>query len=97
MPTYITLGKWTKQGIQKVKESPSRLDDFKKLVQASGGMVKGVYMVMGPYDLVLVTEAPDDEALARNALAAASKGNVVTETFRAFTEEEYRKIISELP
>ena len=97
MPTYITLGKWTKQGIQKIKESPARLDEFKKAVQALGGTVKGFYMVMGQYDILLVIEAPDDAALAKTALATASKGSVVTETFRAFTEQEYRKIISELP
>jgi uncharacterized protein with GYD domain len=97
MPAYITLAKWTQQGIQKIKESPDRLDAFKKIVEASGGKVKAFYMVMGQYDMVLVLEAPEDAAVAGSALATASKGSVVTETFRAFTEEEYRKIIGGLP
>jgi uncharacterized protein with GYD domain len=97
MPTYITLGKWTQQGIEKVKESPARLDAFKKLVKSLGGMVKGFYMVTGHYDMVLITEAPDDAAVAKIALATASKGSVITETLHAFTEEEYRKIIAALP
>jgi uncharacterized protein with GYD domain len=97
MPTYITLAKWTQQGIQNIKESPERLDAFKKFVEATGGQVKDFYMVMGKYDMVLVIEAPEDAAVAKNALATSSKGSVVTETFRAFTEEEYRKIVSELP
>ncbi len=97
MPTYITLGKWTQEGIQKVKESPARLDAFKKLVQASGGTVKGFYLVTGQYDLIVISEAPDDTAMARTALATGSKGFITTETSRAFTEEEYRKIIAALP
>jgi len=40
MPTYITLAKWTQQGIQNIKESPKRLDAFKKFVEATGGKVK---------------------------------------------------------
>ena len=97
MPTYITMGKWTQEGIQKIKEGPARLDAFKKLAQSSGGAVKGFYMVTGQYDFVLISEAPDDSAMAKAALATAAKGFVTTEPCRAFTEEEYRKIVGGLP
>jgi uncharacterized protein with GYD domain len=97
MPTYITLAKWTQTGVEQVKDSPARLDAFKKLVQSAGGTVKGFYMVAGRYDMVLILEAPDAAAVAKVALATASKGSVSTETLLAFTEEEYRKIISGLP
>jgi len=97
MPTYITLGKWTQQGIEKVKESPARLDAFKQLVKNAGGHVTAFYMVTGQYDIVVVSDAPNDDAMAKVALATASKGGVKTETLRAFTEEEYRKIIAGLP
>jgi len=97
MPTYITLARWTQQGIEKVKESPARLDAFKKLVKSAGGEVKGFYMVAGQYDIVTITEAPNDDVVARIALATGSKGGLKTETLRAFTEDEYRKIIAALP
>jgi uncharacterized protein with GYD domain len=97
MSTYITLAKWTQKGVEKVKDSPARLDAFKKLVQSVGGTIKGFYMVTGRYDMVLITEAPDAAAMAKVALATASKGSVSTETLLAFTEEEYRKIIGALP
>ena len=97
MPTYITLGRWTQQGIEKVKESPARLDAFKQLVKSAGGEVKAFYMVTGQYDMVIVTEAPNDEVVAKTLLAVTSKGGVRTETLRAFTEGEYRKIIAGLP
>ena len=97
MPTYITLGKWTQKGFEKVKESAVRLDAFKKVIQSSGGKLKDFYMVMGQYDMVIITEAPDDESVAKTMLTSGSKGNVSTMTFRAFTEEEYRKIMAALP
>ena len=96
MPTYITLARWTQQGIEKVKESPARLDAFKQLVKSAGGEVKAFYMVTGQYDMLTVTEAPSDDVVAKATLAAASKGGVRTETLRAFTEDEYRKIIAAL-
>jgi uncharacterized protein with GYD domain len=91
------MARWTQQGIEKIKESPARLNAFKQLVESGGGAVKGFYMVTGQYDMVVVTEAPNDEVVAKVALAMASKGGVRTETLRAFTEDEYRKIIAALP
>jgi uncharacterized protein with GYD domain len=97
MPTYIVLARWTQQGIEKIKESPARLDAFKQLVKSVGGTVKGFYMVTGQYDMVIVCEAPNDDAIAKVALVTGSKGSVRSETLRAFAEDEYRKIIAALP
>ncbi len=46
--------------------------------------------------MVIISEAPNDEAMAKTALAAASKGGVKTGTLRVFTEDEYRKIVGDL-
>jgi uncharacterized protein with GYD domain len=96
VPTYIALARWTNQGLQKIQESPSRLDAARKAFEAAGIKLKEFYMVMGQYDTVIVVEAPDDTTLAKATLALASKGNLQTETLRAFTEDEYRKIVSGL-
>ena len=94
MPTYIALVRWTNQGLQNVKQSPSRLDAGRKAFEAAGAKLKDFYMVMGQYDMLLVAEAPDDATIAKATLGLSSKGNVQTETLRAFTEDEYRKILS---
>ena len=52
---------------------------------------------MGQYDFVIVTEAPNDEAVASLVIATGMQGNIRTETMRAFTEDEYRKIVASLP
>ena len=97
MPTYIMLLNWTEQGVSKVKESPSRLDAFKQALGQAGGSLKGFYLVTGRYDMVAVVEVPDEETAARLALTTGSKGSTRTETLRAFTEDEYRRIIGGLP
>jgi len=97
MATYIVLLNYTQQGIQKIKESPARLEAAKKAFRAMGAELKQWYLVMGRYDAVVIAEAPNDETVAKLALATGALGAVRTETLRAFTEEEYRKIIAALP
>jgi uncharacterized protein with GYD domain len=96
MPSYIALLKWTQQGAANVKESPSRLDAGRKAFKKLGVKLKDTYLTMGRCDLVCVIEAPDDETFARAILSLASQGNVQTETLKAFSESEYRKIIAEI-
>ncbi len=97
MPTYITLLRYTQQGIEKIKDGPTRLEAAKQSVRALGGEIKAFYLVMGQYDAVVISEAPDDETATRFALATGARGFVRSETFRAYTEDEYRRIIAALP
>jgi uncharacterized protein with GYD domain len=54
-------------------------------------------MTTGRYDMVIVCEAPDETAVAKAVLSVASMGSITTETVRAFSEDEYRKIMTSLP
>jgi uncharacterized protein with GYD domain len=91
MTTYIVL---LQQGMQKIKESPARLDAAKKAFKAMGAELKEWYLVMGQYDAIVIAEAPNDKIAAKIALSVGAKGDIRTETLRAFTEEEYREIIA---
>lgn len=97
MATYVSLLRFTDQGIRTIKDSPKRLDAAKKAFQGSGGELKQFFLLMGHYDMLIVSEAPDDETAGKIALALGSLGNVRTESFRAFTEAEYRKLIGNIP
>ena len=92
MPTYIALLKWTREGIGNVKDSPSRLDSGREEFAKIGVKIKDTYLTMGRYDLVCLIEAPDDETFATAMLSLGRLGNVQTETLKAFTEDQYRKI-----
>ncbi len=97
MPTYMTLIRYTKQGIESIKDSPARLDTAKDLFKSLGAEIKSFYLTMGRYDVMVISEAPDDETTTKLAMTIGSTGAIRTETFRIFTEDEYRKLISELP
>jgi uncharacterized protein with GYD domain len=96
MPTYIMMSKWTPQGLQNIKQSPTRLDAGRKAYEALGVKMTSFFMTIGQYDMVAIVEAPDDATLAKAILATASQGSLTTETCRAFPENEYRQIITGL-
>jgi uncharacterized protein with GYD domain len=96
MSHFITLIRYTQQGAAKIKESPARLDAAKKAAEKAGGKIHAWYLTMGKYDAVIISEFPNDEASAKFMLATGSLGNVTTQTLKAFTEDEYRKIIASL-
>lgn len=97
MSIYISLIKYTAQGAIKVKESPDRLALVRQAAQSMGGHIKEWYLTFGQYDAVAVIEAPNEETVAQILLALAVAGNVQTETFRAFTEDESRILLARLP
>ena len=97
MPTYVTLISYTQRGVENMKESPARLDAAKEVYQSMGAEIKAFYLAMGRYDAVVISEGPDDETAAKLALTIGAAGAVRTETMRVFNEDEYRKLISELP
>lgn len=97
MPTYVTLIRYTEQGIKAFKDLPSRLEETRKAGEAVGAKLVAFYLTMGQYDAVVVSEAPDDETVATLALAAGGRGNVRTETLRAFTEDEAKKLAAAVP
>ena len=96
MPTYISLIKFTHQGVTSIKQGPSRLDTGKETLKAFGSELKAFYLTMGQYDAVIISEFPNDEANARFCLSVGVLGNVTTETLRAFTDGEYRNIVGAL-
>ena len=97
MATFITLLNFTQKGVENIKDGPTRLDQAKKMFSSKGAEIKEFYLVMGQYDAVVITEEPDDSTAAGIRLAVAALGYVSTKTMRAFTEEEYRDIVNELP
>ncbi len=93
MPTYVSLVKWTDQGIKDYRDSPSRAADFSKLVESLGGRIREILWTVGEYDIVTVTEFPDDEAGTAALLRVGSLGNIRSTTMRAFSADEMGSII----
>jgi uncharacterized protein with GYD domain len=97
MPIYISLVSYTQKGIKNIKESPKRLERVKSMIKAAGGELKAFYLTMGRYDIVIISEAPNDKVYATTMLAIGAAGNVRSETLKAFNEREYIDIIASIP
>ena len=97
MATYITLIRFTQKGVTEIKDSATNIDRAKQMFKSMGAELKEIYLTLGQYDMIAIAEIPDDETVAKLSLAVSSQGGVRGETLRAFTEEEFGKIISALP
>jgi len=94
MPTYISLINWTEKGVAEFRDSVDRAEAGKALAGKFGGALKEIYWTLGSYDVVAISEAPDDESATAFALTLAAQGNVRTTTMRAFSGDEMRSIIA---
>jgi uncharacterized protein with GYD domain len=94
MPSYITLINWTDQGARNYKDSVDRYEAAQKAMAGAGVSFKEIYWTIGPYDLVGVLEAPDDETATAALLTVAGQGNIRTTTLRAFSDSEMRAVIA---
>jgi uncharacterized protein with GYD domain len=96
MATFISLLNFTDQGIRNVKDSPDRFEAFRALAENLGVTVKSAYWTVGKYDIVVVVEGPD-EAVTSALLKIGSHGNVRSQTLRAFSADEMKRIITKMP
>jgi uncharacterized protein with GYD domain len=96
MATFIVLASFSDQGIKNVKQTIERADAFKQMASKSGATIKDIYWTLGARDIVAICEAPDDETATALSLSTASRGNVRSETMRAFTLSEMKNILSKM-
>ena len=96
MPIFVTLYKFTDQGVRNIKESPERLKAGIKAFEAKGGKVLGAYYTLGEYDLIVIGEIADEQAGVAHALAQASLGNVRSTTLRGYTAPEFAEIVKKV-
>jgi len=93
MPIYVHLLNFTDQGIKTFRDTVDRAEDFRGRVEQHGGQVRQQLWTLGPYDVLVVTEFPDDETATAVLLPTLAAGNVSTTTMKAFDAEQMRAII----
>jgi uncharacterized protein with GYD domain len=96
MPTYITFMTFSDQGIRNAKDTVQRAHQFRADLERRGCLFVSEYWTQGRYDIVETFEAPDDQTAMAALLTLCSRGNVRTETLRAFSESEMESIIQKL-
>ncbi len=94
MAHYIILMKLTEQGRKDIKNAPQRIEKGVKVAEAMGAKGLEFYATMGEYDYVVIGECPSDDAMMTILLGLGTEGNMTTTTLRAFTKEEFVKLLS---
>jgi uncharacterized protein with GYD domain len=94
MATFVSLINWTDQGIRNFKDTSKRAEAFEQLVQQHGCTLKEILWTVGPYDIVSIVEAPDEETLTALLLQTGAIGNIRTTTLRGFNRDEIAAIIN---
>ena len=84
MPTFVTLAKFTDQGMKNIKDVPERHQAFRAAAEKLGVKVKDVWYTVGSHDIVVICEGTG-EAMTAALLKTGSLGNVRTETMRGFS------------
>ncbi len=92
MAKYFSLISWTDQGIKNFRDTVDRAEAAQKVAEQLGGSLT-VYWTVGPYDIVAMSEFPDDEAATAFLLNVGSLGNIRTTTLRAYDKEEMKGIL----
>ncbi len=95
MPVYVTLYKFTEQGVRNIKDSPKRVEKIKEEFKKAGANIKEFYALMGQYDTMIIAEAPNEEIITKLNLMVDAAGNVTSQTMRAFSENDWKKMVQE--
>ncbi|HWH72242.1 MAG TPA: GYD domain-containing protein [Candidatus Sulfotelmatobacter sp.] len=97
MPSYVLLEQFTDQGMRNVKDTTKRAAAVRGEIAGKFGVkITDMVWTLGPYDLVVLAEAPNDEAMAACAVSIAKLGNVKVQTLRAFQAAEVDAMLAKL-
>jgi len=90
MPKYLSMGSYTVEGIQGVlKEGGTgRRKAVQAAIEAMGGKMESYYFAFGEYDVVVISEVPDNVTAAALAIGIGSTGTVTLKTTVLLTPEE---------
>src|SRR5215472_4453513 len=92
MPLFITQGRFTHEYIRGGLAKPEdRHAVISKLIEQAGGKLVSLYITLGQYDFLVVSEMPDAKAASILAFVATGGGGIEgSVTTQAFTTAEAR-------
>ena len=91
MAIYVMLTTLTDEGRKTIKQSPQRIKEVNKEVEAMGVKILAQYALLGPYDFVNILEAPDNKTVSRVAMELGARGTLHTMTMAAMSVDELSK------
>jgi uncharacterized protein with GYD domain len=95
MAGYVSLFRWTDDGIRTVKDTVTRARETIAKIEKAGSKLT-IYWTQGRYDCVAFGEYPNEETAMSTALTMGMAGKVRTETLRAFSIDEMERILKRM-
>ncbi len=89
MKTFIMMSTLSPEGVQTIKNNPSRIKEVNKEIEALGAKVKDQWATLGRFDFINVIEAPDEQTIAKISLELGSRGTATYETLAAIPIDEF--------
>src|SRR5437763_17176603 len=83
------LSTLTPDGVQTIKNNPSRIKEVNREIEQLGATVKAQWATLGHFDFVNVVEAPDENTIARVSLELGSRGTAKYETLSAIPVDDF--------
>ena len=96
MATFVSTIRFTDQGIKAIGETTKRAAVVKAAAKKMKVKVTDIYWTLGPFDGLLMFDAPDDATATALMLQVGAQGNVQTTTARAFTAIEMDKVLAKM-
>lgn len=97
MTRYKLLITYTEIGVSQIQNTVARAAAFKQNAAAMGVTVEDVCWTLGEFDGLITLAAKDEEAIVALATDLARKGYVRTCLLRAYTEDEFARILKRMP
>jgi uncharacterized protein with GYD domain len=83
----------TPEGVQTIKNNPTRIKEVNREIEQLGASVKAQWATLGEFDFINVVEAPDDKTMARVSLELGSRGTGRYETLSAIPIDDFIALI----
>ncbi len=92
MTRYVSLLRFTPQGVRNIKKSPGRAAAFRKAAEKAGVKIEAQLWTAGKYDGVLILSAANETKALKAIARLATAGDVTTCTLHAFDADEFSAI-----
>ena len=91
MATFIMLGTYSAEAIENISSSRTKMAE--EIIEENGGKLKSIYILLGEYDIHVVTEFPDMQHAMKASIALTKRTDISFATSEAFTAEEFDELM----
>ena len=93
MATYLTLYRFQRPVLG---GGPERFRTFRALIEEEGGRILAFHGLMGPYDVMVLADYPDNLSAAKGAAAVGNLIRAESTTLPALEQEEFLGLLAGL-